>query len=480
MGIDAGVVEIGGVSNVGQERQELIDRFETISRAQAHTGKIPILLLGEWRGCLRATEKGFEAGKPENLWNVVDIISNMPAKGNRMARGLGMNMLAGHWEELAALMDTKLVSVAASRSLALLMEYGGGVAQQVAAKYYSLVVEPNISQVEGENIDTGWLTTLGTDIMTCLTYRKMAGTWKPEDEEYFKKLWEKFNVKPAKTDDELRNKRYLRESREGWIERSTRQGGKYANNAAEMSLAACGFSHEARREAVAVWNSILIDRSKCMDQNLEMVADLDGAEKGSAAVLNQEFGIVQFGAYTRQLLENQYHQRDEKAGGYVLYLASQADWNASGYSTLSQIGLEELAEVAQKAGYKIRIVEANGVKDHMARLRQVGSRYGKEKVKGLIWTGHSDGMFLTTDTSLLGDPLGVGAVKSGKVEKFLKNVLPDDCPVAIASCHSENIASILSENGGREALGKKKFFNAGDIKMTIDEWGRVHFYLNKV
>lgn len=134
-------------------------------------------------------------------------------------------------------------------------------------------------------------------------------------------------------------------------------------------------------------------------RNLKSLYALKQESPEAPRVLNDEFGITNFDRYTTEMLIRQYEEREEQ-GPYGIVLFPVSDHNGAFFQ--DDFRLEQLQLNLAKAGYSLRIIEAETKQDIARRLvtldRNHASKEGGHKIEFAIIGGHG-----TKETILFGE-----------------------------------------------------------------------------
>jgi hypothetical protein len=133
--------------------------------------------------------------------------------------------------------------------------------------------------------------------------------------------------------------------------------------------------------------------------NLKMIFELEEAEPGICAVLQEEFNISSFARYPKDMLLRQYRERDRTDKKYGIVIYPKLDWNSAFYE--AQYGLLTLDANVQD--YAIRIFECGTKVDVARSLIKSRRRYGRDnKIAFGVIAGHGSSESITfggTDTT---------------------------------------------------------------------------------
>ncbi|GIW59224.1 MAG: hypothetical protein KatS3mg087_0290 [Patescibacteria group bacterium] len=133
--------------------------------------------------------------------------------------------------------------------------------------------------------------------------------------------------------------------------------------------------------------------------NLKMIFELEEAEPGICAVLQEEFNISNFARYPKDMLLRQYRERDRTDKKYGIVIYPKSDWNSAFYD--AQDGLLTLD--ANVRDHAIRIVECETKTDVARFLIKCRNRYGRDnKIAFGVIAGHGSPESITfggTDTT---------------------------------------------------------------------------------
>ena len=190
--------------------------------------------------------------------------------------------------------------------------------------------------------------------------------------------------------------------------------------------------------------------------NLRSMIFLESQERGSTKVLNEKFGIVNFGRYPPELLLRQYQNRDRDDLRYGVGLYPLRDHNGAAYGQRGPLEslLEDLGDQ-----FELRVAEAESKVDVANHLRHFRARYGKHRISFAIIFGHG-----SEDSISFGDhPSRSGEARysltsedlvdsrSGKYGSFFE----DKPTIILASCSTgvdQGIAQKLKETLGAEVV----------------------------
>lgn len=190
-----------------------------------------------------------------------------------------------------------------------------------------------------------------------------------------------------------------------------------------------------------------------IEENLLSVETLEKERPGIVNALNSEFGITLFGFYSKDVLVDQFDNRDNLETPYGIYLSARAD--GSGVFQTTREPIEKLAgEIKGKS--HLRIVEAGSRLEVAKSLVRLDRKYGSSnKIQFAVITGHGQkediqfgprwrkGSLLTIQ-----DLQGEGTKRSG--EFFVDH--PTIILVSCSTGQEGGIAQEISEKLGADVI----------------------------
>lgn len=187
---------------------------------------------------------------------------------------------------------------------------------------------------------------------------------------------------------------------------------------------------------------------------LDTLKNLEQLGKEKALVLQNEFGIHNFGRYPVEILERQFDRRDDTSRSYGVLLEDA--FNRNEIDTLNQPVYRSMFEQLGD-DFNLRITEVegkNGPHGILRRLAQFAHRYNPEgnghKIDFLIISGHGN---REGDVILLGTedlPFGLKTVNINDADRAarrnLKSYFEDGVEVVLTGCYlGKRFAERLSE-----------------------------------
>lgn len=129
------------------------------------------------------------------------------------------------------------------------------------------------------------------------------------------------------------------------------------------------------------------DFMKIFNKNLRMIFELESQRPGMVKTLINDYKIYDFGRYPREMLIEQYDQRDNKELPYGIVLNPRSDWNGAFYDNKKVF--QELFTQLKEKGYGLRVFEVGSMYDVARSLIKADKRYGEShKISFVIVGGH--------------------------------------------------------------------------------------------
>ncbi len=123
--------------------------------------------------------------------------------------------------------------------------------------------------------------------------------------------------------------------------------------------------------------------------NVVAANELEKALPGSVKRLADDYGILTFARYPKELLLWQLEQEEDREHPYGVILYPREDWNGAFYK--GRRLLEDLASPANQAAMNVRIFECTGKLDVTKKLIRLNRRYGeKQKIGFALVGGHAN------------------------------------------------------------------------------------------
>lgn len=176
-------------------------------------------------------------------------------------------------------------------------------------------------------------------------------------------------------------------------------------------------------------------------KNLKMIFELEEAEPGICAVLQEEFNISSFARYPKDMLLRQYRERDRTDKKYGIVIYPKSDWNGAFYD--AQYGLLTLNANVQD--HAIRIVECETKVEVARSLIKSKNRYGKDnKIAFGVIAGHGSSESITfggTDTTDSRHVFTKEDLKGRGVSR-LTDFFDKDATLILISCSTGEIGGV--------------------------------------
>lgn len=215
------------------------------------------------------------------------------------------------------------------------------------------------------------------------------------------------------------------------------------------------------------------DRARTAESNIETMSAIEKERPGATALLHREFGIDNFARYPKQVLIDQYDNRDDCTKPFGIIISSKSDYNGAFnrddvYGSLR----EQIADT-----HHVRVYEA-GSRFGVARaLVDAHNRYtnaGAGKIAFGIIAGHGspDGIQFGDGNDRvrleIKDVQGRGAGRAGAF-------FEEGATIVLRSCSTGQeggIAQKMSEVTGLRVIGPDIPINSEKIDVTFDDKGK--------
>jgi len=135
------------------------------------------------------------------------------------------------------------------------------------------------------------------------------------------------------------------------------------------------------------WNDCVygVNGYSGMVENLPRAIEIESLRPGIIRTLSQEFGIVHFGRYPKDLLVNQFDEKDDQIKPYGVIVFPKSDWNGAFFQD-SHIFRKLGSQLKDK--FNIRIIEVENKFDVVRGLVNFKRRYPAHKISFAIIGGH--------------------------------------------------------------------------------------------
>lgn len=219
------------------------------------------------------------------------------------------------------------------------------------------------------------------------------------------------------------------------------------------------------------------DRALAAEKNITTMLAVENERRGAVRTLRSEFGIENFSRYTKEMLVDQYDNRDDVRKPYGIVISPKSDYNgAFARYSFSEDAYDALyKQVCDK--YHMRIFEAGsrfGVARALVAAQKRYTDHGVGKIAFGVVGGHgtretiqfgddADGARLRID-----DLQGHGASRSGAF-------FEPGATIVLRSCSTGKeggIAQKISEVMGLRVIGPDIPTNAEKIEVRFDEKGK--------
>lgn len=215
------------------------------------------------------------------------------------------------------------------------------------------------------------------------------------------------------------------------------------------------------------------DRARTAESNIETMSAIEKERPGATALLRQNFGIENFGRYPKQMLIDQYDNRDDCTKPFGIIISSKSDHNGAFnrddvYGSLR----EQIADT-----YHVRVYEA-GSRFGVARaLVDAHKRYtnaGAGKIAFGIIAGHGspDGIqFGDGDDRVRLEITDIQGRGTGRAGAFFE----EGATMLLRSCSTGReggIAQKMSEATGLRVIGPDIPISSEKIDVTFDDKGK--------
>ena len=247
------------------------------------------------------------------------------------------------------------------------------------------------------------------------------------------------------------------------------------------------FSVEDLRRLLKIWQ--LSDRKEKLTftvlSNIERIDEVERLRPGSVKILEQEFGILNFGRYDAKTLAYIYDNKDKDdlPHGYLIYPYN--DHNGA-FMRDKEIIRQLVDSMASK--YYLRIVEVKNKRGLIHKLMRLKAHYPSHpEAAFIILGGHG-----TPDSIQLGDEsdeqnsiyaenLGIESNdrRRGLAKKLGSRVLKKGAPIVLISCSTgqeEGIGQKLSEAFETEVIAPDMSTNLKSLDPVFDQRGNLHTF----
>ncbi|MBI4066952.1 hypothetical protein HY407_01105 [Candidatus Gottesmanbacteria bacterium] len=215
----------------------------------------------------------------------------------------------------------------------------------------------------------------------------------------------------------------------------------------------------------------------CDERNLPLLFSLESSHKGICRTLIDEFGIKNFGRFTKEMLVDLFEQRNNRELPYGVLLASQSDHSGDIYATIGQ--LDNSYKQLKALGFGLRIYECASKIDIARAFLKSAKRYGKDnKICFVMVDGHG-----TPEKIVLGWPKDGGQVLIDKTTALneinkadlegtgtqrISEFLTDDAPIILNACLT-GVDDGLAQTMSSKYQNRKFHATAGSTTIDVVE-----------
>lgn len=220
-------------------------------------------------------------------------------------------------------------------------------------------------------------------------------------------------------------------------------------------------------------------RTETFLENLKTVRNLESERPQITSTLNQGFGIRNFARYSKDLLVQQFDERDKNVPyGIVLYPID--DWNGAFSGNTKPEVFENLKEQLSQHGYTLRILEAKGKIEVAKSFIRLDGKYGQEhKISfGIIGAHGNKNIMVFGREGEQGalrpqDFLGKGVQRVGKFFAEKPVIILDSCSVGQDEGIAERLsktygAKVIASDGTVSGIRDIKVKSIGDKRLDFD------------
>jgi len=224
-------------------------------------------------------------------------------------------------------------------------------------------------------------------------------------------------------------------------------------------------------------------KKKNIRENIRVISALEAESHGSTQVLEEKFGIIDFGRYPISVLSEQLKNIDDKESPYGIIMYPRADHNDAFHK--DDYYFFKMIKELKNNNINLRVLEVDSIIDAARKFIWLNKKYGdKHKISFMILGGHGAEHTIQfgEDNQLVNSTkLHQENLKGRGVQKILgKKFFKEDAPIVLISCSTGKeggIAQNISKIRKAEVHAPSNETNISSIEANVSE-GRVSFDLD--
>ncbi len=210
-----------------------------------------------------------------------------------------------------------------------------------------------------------------------------------------------------------------------------------------------------------------------LPRTIGVIAAIEGASKGGARILSEEFGIQSFHRYTAEVLLHQLEEANKSVPyGVVLYARSDHNRAFSRYHVEGPM-LDAFQKKFSQENMALRIVEAGTEMEVARRLVNLNQKFGDDnKISFLILHAHGE----TEEFLLGGTKAKPKKVTSGMLEgvgvKRMKDFFVESPEMVLASCSTGakgGIGEKIAQTFNAHVIAPDRPVGLDELSVSFDE-----------